>query len=172
MGAQQSDGAFYAAAPTAGEAGWAIVFKDPHEEDVAQEDGSTKKITINEATQLKKLMTDLKTPPGGVWLGGKKFNINRTADDEECGEGTCKWAFGMSGKTGVHIVTTGSQILAGFLMKRRKWELIARRQLLRWLSTSWARVIEIFCVNLVFLDLDIVFIFEAVCNTSAMSSSR
>merc|ERR1711862_950606 len=82
--AQQSDGAFYAAAPTADEAGWAIVFKDPHEEDIAQEDGSTKKITINEATQLKSLMDDLKSPPGGVWLGGKKFNINRMADDEEC----------------------------------------------------------------------------------------
>jgi len=50
----------------------------------------------------------------------KKFNINRMADDEECGEGTCKWAFGMSGKTGVHIVTTGSQILAGFFDEEKK----------------------------------------------------
>jgi len=96
------------------------VYKDPHEEDIAQEDGTYKKITINEAAQLKSLMDNLKAPPGGVWLGGKKFNINRMADDEECGEGTCKWAFGMSGKTGVHIVTTGSQILAGFFDEEKR----------------------------------------------------
>jgi len=113
--AQASDGAFYAAAPVEAEAGWAIVYADPQERDVAQEDGSTKKVMINEATQLKSLMDNLKAPPGGLWLGGKKFNINRMADDEECGEGTCKWAFGMSGKTGVHIVTTGSPILTSFI---------------------------------------------------------
>merc|ERR1712151_1300728 len=78
-------------------AGWAIVYADPQERQIAQEDGSTKAVTINEATQLKSLMDNMKTPPGGVWLADKKFNINRMADDEECGEGTCKWAFGMSG---------------------------------------------------------------------------
>merc|ERR1712232_1427970 len=75
--AQQSDGAFYAAAPTADEAGWALVYKDPHEEDIAQEDGSTKKITINEATQLKSLMDNLKSPPGGFWLAGKKIQYKQ-----------------------------------------------------------------------------------------------
>merc|ERR1711879_1045048 len=119
--AQQTDGAFYAAAPVANEAGWAIVYKDPHEEDIMQEDGSTKKVMINEGTQLKSLMDNLKAPPGGVWLGGKKFNMNRMADDEECGKAqTCKWAFGMSGKTGVHIVMTESQILAGFFDEEKK----------------------------------------------------
>ena len=44
-------------------------YKDPHEIEQAQEDGSTKKITINEANQLKSLMDNLKAPPGGVWLG-------------------------------------------------------------------------------------------------------
>ena len=34
------------------------------------------------------------------------------ADDEECFEDSCKRAFDMSGKQGVHIVTTGSQIPA------------------------------------------------------------
>merc|ERR1711879_687587 len=78
--AQQSDGAFEAAAPVANEAGWVIVFKEPHEEDIMQEDGSTKKVLIIEGTQLKSSMDNF---TGGVWFGGKKFTFNRFAEDEE-----------------------------------------------------------------------------------------
>ena len=112
--AQMSDGAFYAAAPVADEAGWAMVFKDPHEQKIMQEDGSEKAITINEATQLKSLMDNLKTPAGGVWLGGIKYTVPRFVAEEELGEGTCKWCFGAAPKKGVHMITTGTQILCGF----------------------------------------------------------
>merc|ERR1711879_632485 len=142
--AQQSDGAFYAAAPVANEAGWAIVYQDPHEEDIMQEDGSTKKVLINEGTQLKSLMDNLKTPPGGVWFGGKKFIFNRFADDEECGETTCKWAIGMSGKTGVHVVTTATQILAGFFDEEKKLGAnCKKKQLWTWPSIWLVRVIDL-----------------------------
>ena len=33
------DGQAYAAAPVAGDAGWALIFKDPHQEDILQDDG-------------------------------------------------------------------------------------------------------------------------------------
>ena len=51
-----TDGAFYAAAPIEAEVRWAMVFKDPHEEQVMQEDGSEKGIAIEEIVQLKSLM--------------------------------------------------------------------------------------------------------------------
>merc|ERR1712107_955431 len=80
--AQQTDGAFYAAAPVADDAGWERIYKDDHEEDILQEDGETvKKVMINEAATLKAAVDTLKSPPSGLWLGGKKYRVCRVDKD-------------------------------------------------------------------------------------------
>jgi len=115
--AQQSDGAFYAAAPVAEEAGWAIIFKEDHEEDILQEDGETyKKMTINEAKCLLTASTEYKAPEGGMWMGGKKYQITQKDLDMEIGENAykVKYIFCTRVKGGAHIVITTSQILVGF----------------------------------------------------------
>eukprot|EP00971_Amphidinium_carterae_P156439 3100914-Amphidinium_carterae.1 len=113
--AQLEDGAFYAAAPTAEEAGWGIIFKEDHEEEILQEDGETvKKVTINEASTLKATIDNLKAPPEGLWLGGQKYRITRTDAKEEVGDTQCKWVQGNYPKHGVHIICTNTQIIVGF----------------------------------------------------------
>eukprot|EP00928_Gymnodinium_smaydae_P073262 TRINITY_DN5649_c0_g1_i6.p2 TRINITY_DN5649_c0_g1~~TRINITY_DN5649_c0_g1_i6.p2 ORF type:complete len:165 (+),score=43.45 TRINITY_DN5649_c0_g1_i6:150-644(+) len=113
--AQAADATFYAAAPTAGEEGWTIVYKDPHDVKIAQDDGSEKDMKITEATQLKALIDTCKTPDGGVWFGGRKYTFTRFASDEQCGDDhTVFWAFGAAPKKGVHVVKAGSQIICGF----------------------------------------------------------
>eukprot|EP00929_Paragymnodinium_shiwhaense_P045662 TRINITY_DN232_c0_g2_i1.p2 TRINITY_DN232_c0_g2~~TRINITY_DN232_c0_g2_i1.p2 ORF type:complete len:166 (+),score=64.61 TRINITY_DN232_c0_g2_i1:73-570(+) len=113
--AQAEDGAFYAAAPVAGEAGWGFIFKEDHEQDILQEDGeTTKKHTINEAAALKQLMTTGKAPATGMWFAGTKYRIPQVDLEVEAGDAKLKWAFGCAPKKGVHIVGTTSQIVCGF----------------------------------------------------------
>merc|ERR1712134_134279 len=74
--AQTTDGAFYAAAPVEAEEGWGFVYKEDHEEQITQEDGTDKAMTINEAANLKELVDHLeKTPAGGLWFGGIKYRV-------------------------------------------------------------------------------------------------
>merc|ERR1712061_913653 len=74
--AQCTDGAAYAAAPVADEAGWGFIWKDDHEEDVEQDDGTSKKVTINEPTAILEAITAGKTK-NGLYIGGLKYNITR-----------------------------------------------------------------------------------------------
>merc|ERR1712151_936643 len=114
--AQGSDAFFYAAAPVAGEAGWAIVYKEDHEQTVLQEDGATeKKQTINEPANLKVAIDTGKKPNGGLWLGGEKFAITQYNANEEIAEKSCVYLFANKPKKGVHMIKTpGDQIIAGF----------------------------------------------------------
>merc|ERR1712113_438849 len=113
--AQKEDGAFYAAAPAAGEAGWGIVFADDHEESIMQDDGVTeKKMMVNEATGLKTAVDTGKAPACGLWLGGLKYTISRYEKDFESGDHTFTCVFVNRPKKGVHIVATGASIVAGF----------------------------------------------------------
>eukprot|EP00929_Paragymnodinium_shiwhaense_P046982 TRINITY_DN2386_c0_g1_i1.p1 TRINITY_DN2386_c0_g1~~TRINITY_DN2386_c0_g1_i1.p1 ORF type:complete len:166 (-),score=64.92 TRINITY_DN2386_c0_g1_i1:156-653(-) len=118
--AQMEDGAFYAAAPTAGEAGWGLIYKEDHEQDILQEDGeTTKKFTISEATALKELMTKGKAPTTGLWFAGEKYRVPQVDLEFELGDNKVKWAFGAAPKKGVHIVATNSQIVAGFYSEEK-----------------------------------------------------
>ena len=112
--AQLEDAAFYAAAPVAGEAGWGFIYKEDHEEEIMQEDETTKKVTINEAWSLKQTIDNLKAPGDGLWLGGNKYRITKTDGKEESGDHTFKWVQGNFPKHGVHIVATNTQIVVGF----------------------------------------------------------
>jgi len=116
--AQQEDGMFYAAAPVAAEAGWALIYKEDHEEDVLQEDGeTTKKQTISESVALKGLASTGKAPQSGLWFAGEKYRITRFGD-EELGEKTVKWYFCAAALSanqgGAHVVVTTTQIVVGF----------------------------------------------------------
>merc|ERR1719264_1545638 len=76
--ANLEDGAMYAAAPVADEAGWGMIFAEAHEQDVMQEDMSMKKTTIDEAECLKTVATTGKKHSNGVWIAGEKYNISRS----------------------------------------------------------------------------------------------
>merc|ERR1712203_1236391 len=124
--AQCTDGAFYAAAPVAGDAGWGIIYKEDHQQDIMQEDGvTTKKMTINEGWQMKQLLETGKTPPGGVWFCGEKYTVPQVDKAFEMGENTFGWAFAARPKKGVHIVSTGSQIVT--VRRRAKTQAIAKK---------------------------------------------
>jgi hypothetical protein len=115
--AQQADGALYAAAPVADEAGWGLVHKDDHEEDIQQEDGTAKKMTITEATGFiaaaKGDRAELQKV-GGLWIGGEKYTMTQVTD-EDAGDGTVKCVGAMRPKKGLFIVSTTSQyVLAMF----------------------------------------------------------
>jgi profilin-like protein len=118
--AQTSDYAMYAAAPTAGEEGWKSVFADDHEEECLQDDGETEKsVTICEATQLKGLMETGRTPPCGIWLAGNKYTCPQFEKEVESGEVTLTLAFCAKPKGGVHIASTGQNIVAGFYSEEK-----------------------------------------------------
>merc|ERR1712194_365007 len=111
---QKEDGAFYAAAPVEGEAGWAIVFKDAHEEEITQDDDTKKKMTVDESVALKTAVDTGKAPSSGLWLGGLKYTITQYDKAFESGEATFCTMLANRPKKGVHIAATGSQIIAGF----------------------------------------------------------
>merc|ERR1712232_1090220 len=114
MLAQFEDGMPYAAAPVENEAGWGFVYKEDHEEDITQDDGSTKKMTINEPGCLKEACESGKTKPGGFWLGGLKYNITQYDAAYEAGDYTHTVLFCNRPKKGVHVIKTASQIVCGF----------------------------------------------------------
>eukprot|EP00933_Yihiella_yeosuensis_P023956 TRINITY_DN1858_c0_g1_i1.p1 TRINITY_DN1858_c0_g1~~TRINITY_DN1858_c0_g1_i1.p1 ORF type:complete len:169 (+),score=48.58 TRINITY_DN1858_c0_g1_i1:109-615(+) len=114
--AQLEDAAFYAAAPVADEKGWGIIYKDPHEEDITQDDGvSTKKMQVTEANTLLHLCKNGgNTAPEGLWLGGKKYQITKKDLEYECGEHKVQLFQCARPKAGVYILVTTTQILACF----------------------------------------------------------
>eukprot|EP00930_Biecheleria_cincta_P067547 TRINITY_DN541_c0_g1_i2.p1 TRINITY_DN541_c0_g1~~TRINITY_DN541_c0_g1_i2.p1 ORF type:complete len:175 (-),score=40.40 TRINITY_DN541_c0_g1_i2:87-611(-) len=116
--AQLEDGAFYAAAPQADEAGWGFIFKENYEESVLQDDGETeKKMAINEAAALKKLADTCKAPPpaeGGLWVGGTKYRVTKTDEKFESGDATFKLIQTAKPKGGMIVAVTKTQIVAGF----------------------------------------------------------
>merc|ERR1712166_716067 len=73
--AQVADGAFYAAAPVAGDEGWGEIFAEDHTQQIMQEDMSEKPQLINEAWQLSYLIANGKKPEGGIWFGAKAYKI-------------------------------------------------------------------------------------------------
>merc|ERR1712232_1350647 len=83
-------------------------------------DGSVKKVWINEAVNLKSVVDNLKAPPEGLWLGGKKYRITRTDAAEESGDCSMTWIQANFTKHGVHIIkTSGKQIVCGFYSEEK-----------------------------------------------------
>ena len=77
--ANRTDYQFYAASPSAGEAGWGLIFAEDQKRPIMQEDGTEKPVMINEASTVKDAVErDMKVQgpsPTGLWLGGKKYVI-------------------------------------------------------------------------------------------------
>mmetsp|Transcript_141395 Transcript_141395/g.271302 ORF Transcript_141395/g.271302 Transcript_141395/m.271302 type:complete len:167 (-) Transcript_141395:93-593(-) len=112
--AQQEDGIFYAAAPTEGEAGWAIVCKEDYKEKILQEDGETEKeMDIWEGAGLKQVVDTFSKPEWGFWLGGKKYNLIQKKKDP-VGDNEIEVVLAQKPKGGVIIAKTKSQIVCGF----------------------------------------------------------
>mmetsp|Transcript_39228 Transcript_39228/g.113247 ORF Transcript_39228/g.113247 Transcript_39228/m.113247 type:complete len:168 (-) Transcript_39228:258-761(-) len=112
--AQLEDGAFYGAAPVKDEVGWSYVFKDEHEEDITQDDDSVKKMSINEPACIMSLVNTGKAPDGGLWLGGLKYSVVQYDPNFESGDATLVVCSAARPKKGVHLVSTGSQVVAAF----------------------------------------------------------
>jgi len=110
--AQLEDGAFYAAAPVADEAGWGIIYAEDHEKDITQDDMSTKKVTITESATIKECAQGGKHKLG-LWIAGEKWNITKQEKmelgDEEV---NVTMAQGLvSKKKGVFIVCCKTQFV-------------------------------------------------------------
>ena len=118
--AQVTDGAFYAAAPAAEEAGWAKIFAPAASHKVLQEDGVTEKDeSVDESWQLKQLIETSKKPYGGMFFGGEAYKVVQVDKDFEMGESSYWWCFCSKPKGGVHLVSTGSQVVAGFYSEEK-----------------------------------------------------
>mmetsp|Transcript_5094 Transcript_5094/g.8903 ORF Transcript_5094/g.8903 Transcript_5094/m.8903 type:complete len:173 (+) Transcript_5094:75-593(+) len=116
--AQVEDGVFYAAAPTADEKGWEIIFKEDHEEEIWRDDGTLQKVMINERDSLKATVDSLEAPKEGLWLGGEMYRIVHADAEERVGDSLkLKWLHGvktkLSGWSGVHIIVTKTQVVVG-----------------------------------------------------------
>merc|ERR1711874_625480 len=115
--AAEGDCVMYAAAGNDGENGWKTIWADPHSQEIVQDDGETKKsMTINETECLKGVLAedrDKLKSIGGVWFGGQKFTFTQSKEEEQ-GENTYKWRFCAGQKKGVHIVSTGGQVVVGY----------------------------------------------------------
>mmetsp|Transcript_8636 Transcript_8636/g.12708 ORF Transcript_8636/g.12708 Transcript_8636/m.12708 type:complete len:168 (+) Transcript_8636:106-609(+) len=104
-------GTFYAAAPVEGEAGWAMVYKEPYEQMLAQEDGSEKSETIDESAIMKEV-AEGKRPAKGFWVAGEKYTITRQEEDEVEGKAV-KVTIAGRPKKGIVIYTTEASIVMG-----------------------------------------------------------
>eukprot|EP00746_Dinoflagellata_sp_MGD_P160820 gnl/MRDRNA2_/MRDRNA2_87747_c0_seq1.p1 gnl/MRDRNA2_/MRDRNA2_87747_c0~~gnl/MRDRNA2_/MRDRNA2_87747_c0_seq1.p1 ORF type:complete len:166 (-),score=48.73 gnl/MRDRNA2_/MRDRNA2_87747_c0_seq1:147-644(-) len=112
--ANAEDGAFYAAAPVEGEAGWGLIYADDEEKEILQEDGETKKKEmISEAATLLEALSTGRAKKG-LWLGGEKYSVVQYDKEFESGDATFTTVFANRPKKGVHIVSTGSQVAVGF----------------------------------------------------------
>lgn len=116
--AQTADYQLYAAAPTANEEGWALVYKDAHTEPIMQDDGNEIPTLINESETLKAaIAADLKTtgpPKNGLWFGGEKYKVIQKDDAFESGESKFIWLLCTRPKKGAHIIVTKASVLVCF----------------------------------------------------------
>lgn len=93
--ANRSDFAFYAASPSAGDAGWAVVYAEDADRPMTNEDGTEGTVKVNEAATLKEAVeTDLMAPGAkpsktGLWIGGVKHRVCNRNADYECGDVKC-----------------------------------------------------------------------------------
>jgi len=114
--ANKSDFQFYAASPSAGDAGWGMIFAEDAERPIMQEDGTEKPTAINEASTLKDAVErDMKTDgpsPTGLWLGGKKLKVVQREVDVEAGDYKLMTLVASGPeKTGAHIAVTEKSVV-------------------------------------------------------------
>lgn len=102
-----TDGYFYAASPS-----WDAMWWDQHVEMILQDDDSELPMQINETSCLLEAMQS-GTAPLGLWLGGNKYKVIQRDANFQSGDYTYTWLFGKRPEMGVHIVSTGSTIVAG-----------------------------------------------------------
>ena len=120
--ANLESGGFYAAAPVKDEEGWRLIHKDAYEQEITQDDGSSKKMHIDEGALLNQFANafakgERPDSATGLWLGGTKYTITTNNKEESLPKETgdpVPWFFGAASKKGVHIVITKTQIVAGF----------------------------------------------------------
>lgn len=113
----RADHTMYATAPVENEEGWTKLYKEDHEEPIAQEDGSEKGIIICESATMKEAVeNDLRTkgpPKNGLWIGGQKYKVVQRDAEFETRDCKVTWIFASAPKKGVHIIATDQTIVLG-----------------------------------------------------------
>merc|ERR1712150_2020 len=116
--ANLEDGAMYAAAPAANEEGWGLIFAEPHEEEIMQEDMTTKKVTVDEAVCLHAVISTGKKHANGIWIGGEKYNMTK-CEKETIAEKEAQHIFCNRPKKGVHIIATETNIVVAMFNEEK-----------------------------------------------------
>merc|ERR1719149_46168 len=96
-----------------------MIFADDHEQSLMQEDGSEKKEMINEVSTLHETITKGRCPKG-LWLGGLKYKTVNYDPDFESGDATYVCIFASRSKAGVHICSTGKQVIFGLYSEEKE----------------------------------------------------
>jgi hypothetical protein len=121
--AKREDYLLYAASPSAGEAGWGMMYAEDQEQKIMQEDGSEKPVMINEAATLKDAVErDMKTQgpsPTGLWIAGVKHKVASRIDDYDVSDIKCISinAPAKDGK-GVQILASPTTVIVGMYDKK------------------------------------------------------
>nr|AGW51294.1 profilin-like protein [Sarcocystis neurona] len=99
------DGVIYAAASNSHK-GWAVLYRDDHEQDELGEDGNPiGKVTINEGSTIKKAMEE-GSAPNGVWIGGVKYKVVRPEKNVEYNGIMYDTVMCARPKGGAHLIKT------------------------------------------------------------------
>merc|ERR1711862_803806 len=116
---KEGDASLYAAAPAANEEGWSIVYADPKEQTILQDDGSEKTVAITEADCLKFMIQAMEKdnahagsikPPNGLFIAGVKWTITQLSK-EDIGDKSLPVAFITRPKMGGFVILTDTQVL-------------------------------------------------------------
>lgn len=108
--ANLTDGELYAAAPVAGEQGWAMMHADEGEREVLAGEGeSTTKVWIKEADCIR-CVAEGGTPPNGLWIAGEKYRILRQETHDISGE-QVRVTLARLGKKGIVFCNTKTQVI-------------------------------------------------------------
>jgi len=116
--AQTTDYQLYAAAPVADDAGWGLIYKEDHDEQIMQQNGNEVTevtVKINEAATLKEAIeSDMKISgpsKNGFWIGGEKYKVVQRDPEFESKDSKFTWVLATRPKKGVHILATKASVL-------------------------------------------------------------
>ncbi|RYG67468.1 hypothetical protein EON64_07355 [archaeon] len=88
-----------------------------YEADIAQEDGTDRRETIDEIKNLKQLLTQKLKTPQGLRMNQAKYQIIRQFDDEASG---CYTVYGKKAMGGVAIVNAGKVIVVATFDEKKQ----------------------------------------------------
>merc|ERR1712007_21850 len=91
------------------------IFKADYVKVLRNDDGaSNRMVLIDENKQLRRLVTDRKSPEDGIWFAGQKYVLMNQGTMEDDDEHVYFWALAVCSKRFVYICSTGLTVVCGF----------------------------------------------------------